>query len=205
MLHVLPTIVLDKLRRKKVFIVLDDVNDSEQLEALAGYHGWHGSGSRVIVTSRDKEVIVISGKVIVVNNKLEMHDLIQEMGQHIAWHEHSRLWEFTKICDILATKKVNKAVEGICLDTSKMGMTRLNSATFSQMPNLRLLKFFRHSNKKDSTPETFILESAKKNHLQNLPNKLSLLHWEEYPYCSLPLCFSMENLVLLNLEDRDVK
>ncbi|KDP28978.1 hypothetical protein JCGZ_19529 [Jatropha curcas] len=57
MYHVIPTFILDMLRRKKVFIVLDDVNDSDQLEALAGNHDWFGPGSRVIVTSRDKEVL----------------------------------------------------------------------------------------------------------------------------------------------------
>ncbi|KAJ9167248.1 hypothetical protein P3X46_021912, partial [Hevea brasiliensis] len=340
MLDVLPTIALCKLRRKKVFIVLDDVNDSEQLEALAGDHGWFGLGSRVIVTSRDKEVLVgvdhiykveeltyrhslqlLSVKafkqehppegfmelaqrdvnyakgvplalkvlgshlckrspkqwdsvlkklkknpqsriynilkisydsleptekaifldiacffkghdkdwveeildgcdlapslgiirlvenclVVFVENKLEMHDLIQEMGQHIARHKGSRLWKFPEICDMLATKKVNKAVEGIFLDTSKIGKTRLNPETFSRMPNLRLLKCFRAqycSNKKDSG---FILESAKKNCLQHLPNKLGLLHWEEYPYRSMPSYFFMENLVLLNLENSKVE
>lgn len=84
---------------------------------------------------------------------------------------------------------------------SKLGKTQLNPANFSQMPNLKLLKCFRSSNKVSS----FMLESAKKNHLQHLPNKLSLLHWEEYPCRSMPPYFFMENLVLLNLEDSKVE
>ncbi|PWA85554.1 disease resistance protein (TIR-NBS-LRR class) [Artemisia annua] len=42
---------------RKVLIVLDDVDDIEQLEALAGEPDWFKSGSRVIITTRDKQVL----------------------------------------------------------------------------------------------------------------------------------------------------
>ena len=45
------------VRNKKVLIVLDDVDGEEQLEALAGNHDWFGSGSRIIVTSRDSHLL----------------------------------------------------------------------------------------------------------------------------------------------------
>ena len=45
------------VRNKKVLIVLDDVDGEEELEALAGNHDWFGSGSRIIVTSRDKHLL----------------------------------------------------------------------------------------------------------------------------------------------------
>ena len=51
------TFVKNRLRRKKVLIVLDDVNDPAQLELLAGDHDWFGLGSRIIVTTRDIEVL----------------------------------------------------------------------------------------------------------------------------------------------------
>lgn len=41
-----------RLGRKRVLVVLDDVNDVEQLEKLAGAHSWFGLGSRVIITTR---------------------------------------------------------------------------------------------------------------------------------------------------------
>ncbi|PWA66773.1 toll/interleukin-1 receptor (TIR) domain-containing protein [Artemisia annua] len=46
------------LRGRKVLIVLDDVDDIEQLEVLAGKHDWFKSGSRVIITTRDQQVLV---------------------------------------------------------------------------------------------------------------------------------------------------
>ena len=46
-----------RLRNKKVLIVLDDVNEEEQLEALVGNGGWFGLGSIIIVTSRDRDLL----------------------------------------------------------------------------------------------------------------------------------------------------
>ncbi|MED6118727.1 hypothetical protein PIB30_005570 [Stylosanthes scabra] len=44
--------------RKKVLLVLDDVWDSDQLKALCGGHTWFGPTSRIIVTTRDKHVLL---------------------------------------------------------------------------------------------------------------------------------------------------
>ncbi|WCJ41784.1 Disease resistance protein (TIR-NBS-LRR class) family [Euphorbia peplus] len=41
----------------KVVIVLEDISDSSQLEALGVEEGWFGRGSRIILTSRDQNVL----------------------------------------------------------------------------------------------------------------------------------------------------
>ncbi|KAJ9701121.1 hypothetical protein PVL29_006459 [Vitis rotundifolia] len=45
------------LRFKRVFIVLDDIDDSNQLEYLLRNRDWLGKGSRVIVTTRSKHLL----------------------------------------------------------------------------------------------------------------------------------------------------
>ena len=46
-----------RLRHKRVLLVLDDVNHKDQLENLVGEHDWFGSGSWIIVTTRDEHVL----------------------------------------------------------------------------------------------------------------------------------------------------
>ena len=50
-------VIRRRLRDKKVFIVLDDVDGEQQLGALAGKHDWFGAGSRIILTSRESHFL----------------------------------------------------------------------------------------------------------------------------------------------------
>ncbi|XP_010449699.1 PREDICTED: protein SUPPRESSOR OF npr1-1, CONSTITUTIVE 1 isoform X2 [Camelina sativa] len=49
--------VKERLKEKKVLIVLDDVDDLELLKTLVGQTGWFGSGSRVIVITQDRRIL----------------------------------------------------------------------------------------------------------------------------------------------------
>lgn len=57
------------LQYKRVLIVIDDVDDQEQLEVLAKEPSWFGSGSRIIVTTKDKTIM----KTLVVNDNNFYH------------------------------------------------------------------------------------------------------------------------------------
>ncbi|CAL5422433.1 unnamed protein product [Camellia sinensis] len=46
---------------KKVLIVLDDVDESTELEKLVGEHDWYSFGSRIIVTTRNQHVLTRYG------------------------------------------------------------------------------------------------------------------------------------------------
>ena len=50
-------IIGNRLRVKMVLIVLDDVDGEKQLKALVGNHNWFGLGSRIIITSRDSQLL----------------------------------------------------------------------------------------------------------------------------------------------------
>ncbi|XP_039157897.1 disease resistance protein RUN1-like [Eucalyptus grandis] len=54
-------IIRRRLGRKKVLLILDDVDDLRQLNALAGEGKWFGNGSRIIVTTRDKQLLTCQG------------------------------------------------------------------------------------------------------------------------------------------------
>ncbi|KOM27468.1 hypothetical protein LR48_Vigan416s000200 [Vigna angularis] len=63
-----------KLHRKKVLLVLDDVDDKEELEKLAGGCDWFGPGSIIIITTREKDVLIAHH----VGNIYEMKELDEQ-------------------------------------------------------------------------------------------------------------------------------
>nr|GEZ71261.1 Toll/interleukin-1 receptor (TIR) domain-containing protein [Tanacetum cinerariifolium] len=54
----------------KVLVVLDDVDHKDQLEALAGDCKWFMPGSRIIITTRDKQVLEAHGVRLIHNATL---------------------------------------------------------------------------------------------------------------------------------------
>ena len=54
-------IIKERLCRKKILLILDDVDKLDQLEALAGGLDWFGPGSRVIITTRNKHFLACHG------------------------------------------------------------------------------------------------------------------------------------------------
>ncbi|KAK4269987.1 hypothetical protein QN277_023077 [Acacia crassicarpa] len=51
------SILKDRLRQKRALVVLDDVDNVEQLNALSGEGKWFLSGSRIIITTRDERLL----------------------------------------------------------------------------------------------------------------------------------------------------
>ncbi|KAI9127003.1 hypothetical protein K1719_001562 [Acacia pycnantha] len=51
------TFVKNRLHRKKILLILDDVDNSIAIEDLTKVCGWFGEGSRIIITSRDMQVL----------------------------------------------------------------------------------------------------------------------------------------------------
>ncbi|MED6203783.1 hypothetical protein PIB30_002546 [Stylosanthes scabra] len=71
------SLIKQRLCRKKVLLVLDDINEQEQLNAIAGKPDWFGPGSRVIITTRDKHLLTLHGvertyEVQVLNKELSL-------------------------------------------------------------------------------------------------------------------------------------
>ncbi|XP_065847512.1 disease resistance-like protein DSC1 isoform X2 [Euphorbia lathyris] len=85
-----------RLHRKKVLVVLDDVSSSKQLELLPGLH-WFGPGSRIIITTRDRHLLVSHS----VDFVYEVRDLNEEHALELlsryAFKQKYRTEEFTKL------------------------------------------------------------------------------------------------------------
>ncbi|KAG2663140.1 hypothetical protein I3760_16G013900 [Carya illinoinensis] len=75
-------VIRNRLRDTKVLIVLDDVDEKEQLERLAGNCNWFGPGSRIIVTTRDEYLLTTHGVQILYQMKgLHKNEALQLFSQ----------------------------------------------------------------------------------------------------------------------------
>ena len=77
------TVIENELSRKKLLIVLDDVNEFGQLENLCGNREWFGQGTAIIITTRDFHVL----NRLKVNYVYKMNDMIEiESLELFSWH-----------------------------------------------------------------------------------------------------------------------
>jgi hypothetical protein len=75
--------IKERLCCKRVLVVLDDVDDLKQAHSLIGNSKWFGSGSRVIVTTRDEHLLTRLG----VYGKYKVEELnFEESLQLFSWH-----------------------------------------------------------------------------------------------------------------------
>ncbi|KEH19080.1 disease resistance protein (TIR-NBS-LRR class), putative [Medicago truncatula] len=77
------TTIEDRLSGIKALIVLDDVSTLEQAEALCGNSKWFGSGSVLIVTSRDTRIL----RLLEVKYRLTMKEMVEGKSLELfCWH-----------------------------------------------------------------------------------------------------------------------
>ncbi|KAK4270742.1 hypothetical protein QN277_019516 [Acacia crassicarpa] len=129
-------------------------------------------------------------------HNIQMHDLIQSMAFKIVCQQYknpegrSRLWNPDEIYDVLKRNLGTNAIEGICLDLSRIGDLQLSVDAFRKMTKLRILKFCSLGQKR---PAVVNLPSG----LESFSNSLSYLRWDNFPSNTLPLPFCTEKLVKL--------
>ncbi|GMP65063.1 hypothetical protein CsSME_00026026 [Camellia sinensis var. sinensis] len=141
------------------------------------------------------DVLVKKSLVTISDNKLMMHDLIQELGWYIVCQkspkepgECSRLWLQEDLTRVLMENTGTKNVEGIAMDYPDLGHQdpkdvglkelKLRPKAFAKMSNLKILKMC---------------------YLKYLSNKLRYLDWCRYPMKCMPSTFQPERLVELHL------
>ncbi|XP_030957409.1 TMV resistance protein N-like isoform X1 [Quercus lobata] len=97
-------VIMEKLHHKKILLILDDVDKLVQVENLLGKCNWFASGSRIIITTREKKLLstlredchLIYYKVRELNEH-ESHELFCHMHsketslQKIIWSSYTNL------------------------------------------------------------------------------------------------------------------
>ncbi|RDX79133.1 Protein SUPPRESSOR OF npr1-1, CONSTITUTIVE 1, partial [Mucuna pruriens] len=203
---------LEKLPDREIFNVLKlsfDGLDEEQKEIFLDIACFYRGHEEIVVAEtldscdfsanigmdvlKDKSIIsVLEGRIV-------MHDLMQEMGQEIVRQEcinnpgkRSRLWKHEEIYHVLSKNKGTDAIQCIFLDICSIKRVELVAKTFNKMDNLRVLQFYKFSRFRHGN---VLLLSF----LESLPDGLKFLRWDDFPQRSLPLNFCPENLVRLEM------
>ncbi|PRQ22471.1 putative P-loop containing nucleoside triphosphate hydrolase, leucine-rich repeat domain, L [Rosa chinensis] len=157
--------------------------DRDRVTQILGYCKLEpGIGLRVL---EEKSLITIF------NNKLSMHDLLQEMGLEIVRRQspeepgkRSRLWSPEDIHNVLKKNKGTDKIRAMVMDLPELEVAHWKPEAFSNLSQLSLL----HIRNVD-LPEG----------LTFLSNSLRLLDWSGYPLRSLPQNFEPDQLIELNL------
>ncbi|CAN1175387.1 TMV resistance protein N [Linum perenne] len=163
-----------------------DVSDGKRILCSSGFSA--EIGFKVLA---EKSLLVIS------NGRLEMHDLLQEMGREIVRRrsphdpgKRSRLWCPDDVFHVLETATGTEEVEAIVLDMPSKESSCCNVRAFEKMYRLRLL-IVRNVGF-DQGPEV-------------LPNGLRFLDWDGFPSDSLPGLFRPSKLVELSLCNSNIE
>ncbi|XP_060170997.1 disease resistance protein Roq1-like [Lycium barbarum] len=82
---------------KKVLFILDDANHQEQLEFLVGGPEWFGMGSRIILTARDKQLLISHIGDNVYEVQLLIEDEALELFSRHAFREKSPKKDYTEL------------------------------------------------------------------------------------------------------------
>ncbi|XP_062079267.1 disease resistance protein RPV1-like [Humulus lupulus] len=131
-------------------------------------------------------------------NKVWMHNLVQQMGWEIVRQKNpkklgkrSRLWITNEVCHVLLRDLGTSSIEGLSLNTSHMKYDMdIKPTAFNKMYNLRLLRI-------SVCMGNYKLSVS--GGLDFLPDALRYLEWAQYPLKSLPSSFIPHNLVNLDM------
>ncbi|XP_021298175.1 protein SUPPRESSOR OF npr1-1, CONSTITUTIVE 1-like [Herrania umbratica] len=144
-------------------------------------------------------VLIERSLITVENNKIWMHDLLQEMGRHIVRQKspdepgkRCRLSEERDVYQVLTQNSGTEAIEGMIIN-STIGVHKaftLRADAFLKMKKLRLL---------------MVHGLLKACDLTYLSNELRFFEWAGCPLKSLPWDFQPNNLVALLLPNSCIK
>ncbi|KAF8023113.1 hypothetical protein BT93_F0570 [Corymbia citriodora subsp. variegata] len=131
--------ISSKFEGKKVLILLDDVDDDDQLKALARNHNWFSSGSRIIITTRNKTILDNTGVDLIYEHKeMEMNHSLILFCRH-AFRRDSPPSEFKEIThNIVSTTgglPLSLEVLGSFLCGKQLSLWRGTFKKFKQAPH----------------------------------------------------------------------
>ncbi|XP_050254549.1 TMV resistance protein N-like isoform X1 [Quercus robur] len=149
--------IKNRLHNKKILLVLDDVNEGDQLKKLAGEHCWFGSGSRIMITTRDRHLLVNHEVNEIYEAEVLNHDEALKLFSLKAFKKDHPAEDYEKLSQAFVdySKGLPLALEVLgsflfkkSIDEWKSGLDRLN-----EFPERRILNVLRISFDELQSPE----------------------------------------------------
>ncbi|XP_044504317.1 disease resistance protein RPV1-like isoform X1 [Mangifera indica] len=144
--------------------------------------------------------------IVLYNNKIIIHDLLEEMGREIVQQEsiedpgkRSRLFHHEDVYHVLTKNKGTETIKNIHLDVFRVREMHLTPHVFSKMQNLKYLKVY-SSYYGEGFNKLYGFQDVEFEFLE-----LKYLSWPRYAWRSLPLKFHPNNLVALEMPQSNIE
>lgn len=128
-------VVEQRLKHKKVLIVLDDVDNQEFLKTLVGKTEWFGDGSRIIVITQDKQLLKAHDINLIYEVEFPSEDLALTMLCRSAFGENTPPDDFRELAVEVAKLAGNLPLGLSVLGSSLKGMSK--EKWMDSLPKLR--------------------------------------------------------------------
>ncbi|XP_028953164.1 disease resistance protein RPV1-like [Malus domestica] len=83
------SLIEQHFQRRRVLVIVDNIDEVEQLNAIAGNRDWYGPGSRIIITTRDEHLL----KQVEVDKIYPLQKMNEEEALELfSWHAFRNSW-----------------------------------------------------------------------------------------------------------------
>ncbi|XP_007227234.1 disease resistance protein TAO1 isoform X1 [Prunus persica] len=120
------TMIQERLRCKRALVIIDDVASIQQVKAIARDRDWFGPGSRIIITTRDQQLL----EQVEVDSTYPAEQMDEEEAIELfSWHAFKRDYPDQEYLDL--SKRVIHYCQGLPLALEVLG-SFLNKRTTSE-------------------------------------------------------------------------